>query len=302
MPNLPDPYRIAICVSDLHLTLAAPACRADKDWLAVQADYLQQVKDGAKDLPILCAGDIFDRWNASPELINFALKHLPDGMICVPGQHDLPNHRRDLMHRSGYGVLVEAGKIKDISSGHVHCGKGYKIHGFGWEEEITPVGVEQDVLQIALIHCYCWTTGYSYPGAPETGLVSAYKKNLRGYDVAFFGDNHKGFFADAGSCRVMNVGGFIRRKSDELDYRPVVGVLFSDGTVKRRYLDTSKDKFHTKVKEREETPINLKEFIESLEGLGEHGVDFREAVLQHLQKGELDEPVCEIIKEMLEST
>ena len=116
------PHRIAILCSDLHLSLQRPACRADDDWMGVQAGYLNQLKQLAVDsnysfgtLPIAFAGDLFDKWNVQPELINFALEHLPDGMICVPGQHDLPNHRLDQVHRSGYGVLVAAGKIVDAS-------------------------------------------------------------------------------------------------------------------------------------------------------------------------------------------
>src|SRR5688500_1062308 len=92
---------IAILCADLHLTMKQPACRDDDDWMKTQAGYLSQLKMLQKSetmgpvLPILCAGDIFDKWNAPPELIHFALEHLPDGMICVPGQHDLPNHRME---------------------------------------------------------------------------------------------------------------------------------------------------------------------------------------------------------------
>jgi hypothetical protein len=117
---------IAVLCSDIHLSLKQPPCRAD-DWLSVQKGYLVQLKSlacAAKELwlgnrnttgrpiPILCAGDIFDKWNSPPELIRFALEHLPDGMICVPGQHDLPNHSFEEIHRSAYGVLREAGKIR----------------------------------------------------------------------------------------------------------------------------------------------------------------------------------------------
>src|SRR5687768_17059020 len=117
MPTVQPNYPIAIAISDLHLSLLKPACRADDNWLEVQAHYLKQVRDLAHPdgLPVLCAGDVFDRCNAPAELINFALKHLPDEMICVPGQHDLVGHRIDSMHRCGYGVLKQAGKIIDVS-------------------------------------------------------------------------------------------------------------------------------------------------------------------------------------------
>lgn len=296
------PHVIAILCSDLHLTLQAPACRAETDWLEVQAGYLKQLQTLAKDkIPILCAGDIFDRWNAPAELINFALDHLPDGMICVPGQHDLPNHRRDLMHRSGYGVLVKAGKITDISVGHVHCGEGFNVHGFGWEEDIVPVSPQ--ALEIALIHRYMWVAGASYPGAPTDSQLSAFNKQLRGYDVAVIGDNHLHFTALAGKqCRVFNCGGFIRRKSDEIDRKPTVGLLMSDGSVKAHQLQTAADRFHKDMKKREEIPVNMKEFLDSLEGLGEQALDFRAAVRQHLQNSELETPVKKLIEEIMSKT
>ena len=131
MPPMQEPNAIAILCSDLHLSLTKPACRADKDWMEVQAHYLKQLEDTAGNLPIFCAGDIFDRWNAPPELINFALRNLPDDMLCVPGQHDLPNHRLDEKHRSGYGVLSNAGKIEDLSN------KKHPYHGMGMRKKDT---------------------------------------------------------------------------------------------------------------------------------------------------------------------
>lgn len=296
---MPKCHPIAVAFSDLHLSLKRPACRDDKDWMETQASYLKQVKDVADGLPILCSGDVFDRWNPPPELINFALKHLSDDMICVPGQHDLPLHRIDLMHRSGYGVLVEAGKIKDISSGHVHVSDTFKVHGFGWEEPLKPVAEERSFLQMALIHRYCWTTNHSYPGAPEENHALAFKKQLKGYDVALFGDNHEGFMIETPKDLVIfNCGGFIRRKSDEIDYKPQVGIIYSDGSVMPHFLDTSIDQFQPDVEKRQEVPVNLKAFLDTLENLGEQALDFREAVMQHLS--EVDEKTGQIILKSME--
>ena len=94
---------------------------------------------------------------------------------------------------------------------------------------------------------------------------------------------------------IINCGGFIRRKSDEIDYVPSVGVLYSDGTVKRRRLDTSGDVFHDIPKDKEEVPFNMKDFIAGLESLGEQGLDFRQAVENHLKGEEIDPAVKEII-------
>ncbi len=310
MSTLPKRNLIAVAFSDLHLSLTAPVCRADKDWMAVQAHYLAQVKEIAGNASILFAGDLFDRWNAPPELIYFALKHLPDGMICIPGQHDLPNHSIEDMHRSGYGVLVEAGKIKDISGGITTakvnwlCEEAH-VCGFGWSENIStaPKKYGTEIL-IALIHRYCWADKvHAYPDAPETAHISAFKQSLKGYDVAVFGDNHNEWIAGCGKCTVANTGTLIRRKSDEIRNLPRISKIFSDGTVQLVPLDCGIDKFHPNAKEREqsEVPVDMKRFIEELEGLGEHGLNFREVVKRHLESGDVGAGAAKIIRESLEA-
>lgn len=303
MSSMSKRYPIAIAISDLHLSLTQPICRADKDWMAIQAHYLDQVKETAqglnplKSVPILCAGDIFDRWNTPPELINFALTHLPDGMLCIPGQHDLPNHRINQLHRSGYGVLKETGKIVDVSE-LSHMIEGITIHGFGWGQKIQPLEInrDDDTLHIALIHQYCWTIDHSYSGAPEESHLSSFSKQLDRYDVAIFGDNHKGFLKKLKTGTVvLNVGGFIRRRSDEVAYEPSIGIIYNDGVVEQKRLDTSIDTFHKISKGKEEIPLNVKEFIQGLESLGEHGLNFKEAVENHLRSEEIDKEIKEII-------
>jgi len=296
---------IAILCSDLHLSLTPPACRADEDWLQTQAYYLWWLKDYAKTLPIICAGDIFDRWNASPELIHFALQNLPDGMICIPGQHDLPNHRMDQMHRCGYGVLKQAGKIVDIS-GDYRVENGFVVWGFGWDQEIVPYDVKKinmDLLRqirsipkVAIIHRYVWKNEANrYQDAPEEASLDALKKTLSTYNAVLIGDNHCPWIEDLPGTSIMNCGTFIRRKSDEIPYKVGIGVLLEDGSIIRKRLDTSRDVFQENAKERESTEFDMKEFIEGLENLGEHGINFQEAVEHALRSNECDAETKEIV-------
>lgn len=293
---------IAILCSDLHLTLQKPACRNDKDWMKTQAFYLKQItklQATNSEVKVIVAGDIFDKWNPAPELINFALQYLPTGMICVPGQHDLPNHRIDLMHRSGYGVLDECRKIVDISGEKLVC-RNFTAYGFGWEQEITPLEDRStNKIHIAVVHRYCWKEGHSYPGAPATGNVNHLRKLLKGYNVAVFGDNHKGFLSQFDDTWVMNCGGFIRRKADEKDYRPRVGLLYSNGEVEQHCLELD-DVFHDDAVERDAQAFDMRAFISGLEGLGEQGLDFKEAILQHMEREKTDDATRQIILAALE--
>lgn len=292
---------VAVVCSDLHLTLHPPACRAETDWLAVQRQYLRTLRKIAGNLPVLCAGDIFDRWGPPPELIRFAINELPTDMVCIPGQHDLPNHRLDLMHRSGYGVLVAAEKIQHLDE-PMAIGD-LLVFGSAWDQPI-PVPKPTQRPAILLAHRYVWATEkQAYPGAPESACLGNFKKALAPYEAAIFGDNHKGFSVQCGKCAVFNCGGFLRRKADERQYQPRVGILkwSPDGVVVEPVLlDCTNDKFLAAEKEQTETPVDLKDFLDQLENLGEHGLDFRETVTNYLRGAELSARAKEIVLEALE--
>jgi DNA repair exonuclease SbcCD nuclease subunit len=221
---------------------------------------LREIRDLASSLkvPVICAGDIFDRWNSPPELINFALENLPF-MYAVPGQHDLPSHRTDLIQKSAYHTLELAGRIKTIPSGGMTLSDDLSAHGFGWGCEVTPpyggVGVG-----LAVVHSFIWTDDYGYPGAPMSATVKQFKKKLKGYDAAVFGDNHKGFLAGS----ILNCGTLFRRKADEISYRPSIGVLFLSGAMDRR-------------------PLRIEgEYIESLESVDQPKIDDFGDFMKHL--------------------
>lgn len=292
---------LAILCSDLHLTLQQPACRADTEWMGLQEHYLGWLRETAKGIPVICAGDIFDRWNIVPELINFALEHLPDGMICVPGQHDLPNHSLQQVHRSGYGVLAKAGKIIDLSDGAPYSNGHFVAHGFAWNAELrqrVPLKNNrlESLLHIAVIHKYMWLGDDSkYPGAPESSSFASCKSILKTYNAVVIGDNHKHWKTDYPGTAVMNCGTFIRRKSDEIPYRPRIGALKEDGSIEQIHVPTNLDRFHEKPKEREEVAFNMSDFINGLEELGEHGMNFRAVVEKHLQTEDIDQRTKEII-------
>lgn len=313
----PEPLLI-IC-SDLHLTLKPPACRDDKDWMETQAGYLRQISELAEklgagvragyDLPVVIAGDIFDRWNPASELLGFAFKYLPKMVFAVPGQHDLPNHREEEMYRSGYGVLDIAERIHNLSY-YVERGNRFTLRGFGWGRNIEPLYSDANKLEtkegkcvhIAVAHKFIWdNSSHAYPGVKDDSRVTAFRESLKGYDVAVFGDNHKGFsWKYKGGATVFNCGGFIRRKTDELDYTPRIAVVYSDGSVEPRLLDTKGDRFKDPAKLAEELEIDMESFVKQLEQLGEHGMNFRDIVKRSIESEDIPEPVKALLLKSLE--
>lgn len=317
-----DKYLIAVLCADLHLSGKPPIARSvEEDWLETQASYLRQLRKlcmprrelGASALldnvPCLLAGDIFDKPQVPHEVVNLALKELPTKVYSIAGNHDLPGRRLDTMHRSAYGTLVEAARVIDLKPGKPLVLEGplpLRLWGFPDKCEVTPL-TEPHALyfDIALVHAYIWTQQTGYPGAKDEQRLSAYKKKLHGYDLAVFGDNHKGFLKQVTTskpgelekvCTVLNCGGFMRRKSDEKEYQPSVGLLYSDGSVERRPLDCSQDKF-VDVKEVENylDKIGVDTFIDSLLELGDAAVSFDEMVQRVLDRKKVDERVKEFI-------
>jgi len=278
---------VAIMASDIHLCHKKPIARSpEPDWYEAMSRPLEQLdrlclKSGA---PLIIAGDIFDRWNSNAELINFALEYLPP-CYAIPGQHDLPNHNMDDVGRSAYWTLVKAGKICDLS-GEVITHGNVTMHGFGWNQSITPLPAKKTIrgsIHLAVCHSYIYNKGNSYPGAPKELSVQGYTKNLLGYDAAVFGDNHKGFL----DGYLLNCGTFMRRKADEVDYSPQIGLLTNDGEIITVELDCSEDLFLERsadITMTEETLVGLLEFSRSLTGLSSDSVDFKVQLKQFMAR------------------
>jgi hypothetical protein len=247
---------IAILVADIHLSHTPPIARsAEPDWYAAMArqlDELHKLIRKHKDAIIFCAGDVFDKWNPPVELVNFAIEKLPF-MYAVPGQHDLPNHRYDLMPKSAFWTLVKSAIIGLITpdrpiSWSNRFDRKIIVHGFPWGSDIQPVKKADDAIYLAVAHKYVWKDSKtSYVGAPKENRVEKLANQLAGFDCSVFGDNHLGFSCEietpTGNHHLLNCGTFFRRKIDEIDYSPHVGLLHEDGSISLHFMDVTEDKF-----------------------------------------------------------
>jgi len=302
------PELIAVLVSDIHLSHRPPIARSvEPDWYAAMARPLQELEELQETdngcVPVICAGDVFDKWNSSPELINFALDKLPE-MYAIPGQHDLPYHGIEEIQKSAYWTMERAKKIYDPNLGEpVSLGSGRLVFwGFPYGSELKACpSFFTDVVRLAVAHQYVWTTDKHYVGADPSGQVLTVRKKLKGYDVALFGDNHKGFLLK-GKPTIFNAGTFMRRTSSERDYQPMVGLLHEDGTVKTHFLDTSRDRFldDSVAAGAEQMMLHLEGFLEGLRGLGEAGLDFEKAVESALVEYGASKAVRRVVLEAME--
>lgn len=295
---MPNP--IAVLCSDLHFSHRAPVARsAVPDWYAAMERQWLQIRAEAEEenIPVVVAGDIFDTYRSPPELVNFVIRLFRGLTIyAIPGQHDLPNHVYVDLHRSSYGTLIEAGSIRNLEQSENL--DGLSLWPFPWGFQVESLvhcqSSRDGTVHLAVIHKYVWLNEQTcYPGAPQEASLAVLKKQLVGYDAAVIGDNHKGFHTQVGSCVVLNCGGFMARKSDERNYKPGFGILYSDGTIDRMHFDTSKDRWidPEDMATLIEQPSDLAQLIEEFEQLGAGSLDFAEVLIRTMEKNATPEPV-----------
>lgn len=298
-----DPV-VAIYCSDIHLCSKPPLFRsAEPDWYEAMARPLRQLKElsVSYNVPIICAGDVFDRWNPPPELINFALTNLPV-MYSIPGQHDLPMHSYTDIKKSAYWTLVYSGTLNHLEPGKSVTINNIRLHPFPWGFEVTPLQDPHDLLlEVAVIHAYIWTKKTGYHGAPQGKRAGRWREKLAGYDGVVFGDNHNPFIISLGDGRgsIVNTGGFMVRKSDDR-HKPGVVLLHNSGAVSRYELDISNDKYLDSP----EAAVILEglgrtdDFLSELSSLTDTALNFAEYVRRH--SNELPVSVKKIVLAALE--
>jgi len=306
---------IAILCSDIHLSLKAPIARSSEpNWLDATKRSLDELRSVAEkyDVPIVCAGDIFEKSDPKPELINFAIENLPR-VYAIPGNHDLKNHRYDEIEKSAYWTLVKAGRIKNLNPEYSYRDQegnrdGYPdgklvLFAFPWGFNIESLNDHDkdrtDVVYIAVIHHYIYTNkSNSYPGVSEDNHLSKFRKKLEGYDAVVSGDNHIGFQ----NGKVFNAGTLMRRHINEIDYKPQIGLLHSDGTITPHYLDTSKDLFLDEhlAKAKENQELDISRFLQELKSLGSDSLDFKDTVNRYMDSQKTDDDVRTMVLDSIE--
>lgn len=304
---------IALVISDIHLSSKPPLARlGEKNWWDAQKRYLDQVNDLRikYGVPIFCCGDIFDKWNAPAQLINFAIEHLPNHIYSIPGNHDLPFHVISSIKESAYYTLIAANKIKDLSTLadresmiSVKFDNRY-VHPFPYGAGIEKPAIKKDRINIAIVHKYIHKGGEtSHPQAVEDqdARRNKLRNDLKGYDLSFFGDNHKPF--QLSTQNIYNCGCLIPRRTDEKDTTPSVLTINRNLHVRREWLDTSEDVWldvHNMIDALGDSIVHA-EFIEELRNLGEGALNFIESIKRGLDNFERHPRAKRIIKHIMEA-
>lgn len=301
---------VALAWADLHFSHAKPKARGEDDWYAVMDGYLEQahqIQSEFDGVPFITAGDVCHSWKEPAELLSFLIRRLPMPCYGIPGNHDAPFHSYEQLKRSAYWTLVEAGRIAHLEKGVTYSTGILNLHGFAFGHPVHPNPNPHDMaIEIAVVHDYLWTSPATcFEGAPEEKHIGPTIPNLRGYDTAIFGDNHIGFDYRplTGKTNVYNAGTLMRRRADEVDYKPSIGLIYNDGSVERRYLDVSKDKLNPTVDdgEQEDQPNITLDLSELLAKGAQQTIEFVETVKQWMKANKTSDHVRQKLVEIIDN-
>ena len=273
-----------VLIGDLHIGDLHPECRSD-NYREALARKLTWIQEQWPDVPKVTAGDVFDHWKQSPEMITFAIRYLPRPIVSVRGQHDLPNHSMELADKSAYETLLEAGTIAGEPE-FMSLPGTYQMAGFNWGEVMPPSPIVPTLVArcIAVIHVTVWEVPLVPGQAP--GQATQYLKAHTGWDLILTGDNHQTFVVRDGSRLLVNPGSLMRMRADQMDHRPSVFLYYAnDNRVEQVFVpiaDGVISREHIEVQKQHEQRVSS--FIARLErGDMEVGMSFIDNMTEYLR-------------------
>lgn len=217
----------AILCADLHLRQTVPVCRKDDYLLAMvnKLKFIQDLSKVHKDIPVLCAGDVFDTWKGDRILTLLTLAHalLPDYFVCVAGQHDLPNHSYEHASASPLFFLHNCLRaiVLSLHTEYVTWKQGpshLNVKGLSWEDEDK----SSEPVDVLLLHRMVWHKKKPFPGAPDKGSAISILKQFPYARCIVTGDNHEPFIVRKKDRVLVNCGSMMRMDITQEDYKPCV--------------------------------------------------------------------------------
>jgi DNA repair exonuclease SbcCD nuclease subunit len=300
----------AILISDLHLTDKTPVSRMD-DYIEAQKRKLEFLKKLSKEnnnCLILCAGDVFDYWKATPWLCSFAYKYLPEPFICIPGQHDLPGHSLDEYPKSALGLMDSVGKVCVINDWRKPIiGNNLFIVGvpYGKLDEFDPkeITFPKRKRKILLLHTLIWLDKrptWSKGDYTANEILGRYAEY---FDLILTGDNHQRFISLKNKTTILiNPGSVMRITADQANFQPRCFLYYAeDNTVKDIDFPIQKNVVTREhIEEKAQKDERIQAYIERMNKDFEMGLSFRRNLEIFFEENNVPKKVREIIWKAME--
>jgi len=286
---------------DIHLRANPPEMRID-DYLGEQEKKLKYTFRRIPENSLVAfPGDIF---NSSKEpywliemFMNILNKRKDLHYLFVPGQHDQRFHNLDL-HNTPIRLLhagVKNSTILDVRGSLI---RDFLIYGRHYEAPIPKPCENAKNKQILLAHKMLIKDEDLYPGQ-EAVLAKSFMR-IYPYDIIISGDNHMRFTETYKDRILVNMGSFMRMKTDQKKHQPAIAIIddlkinFIEIPVKSANEVFAKKE--SKVKELVQT-IG-KDFIHGIKEDERKGVTFIDRLNKKLRKE--DEDVRNVIADCLQ--
>lgn len=285
----PNTKADAILCGDVHIRDTKPKCRTD-DFEEAQWEKLKFISDlqVEHDCPVLCSGDLFDYWKPSLHLLAKTVERLPKQFYTVYGNHDLPQHNLELVHKSGVHLLDKADVLNVLPG--VHWG-------------MKPV--KEDIIKVAgkkaiAWHIHTYKKKEPWPGCASPKAIGLLKRYPE-FDLILTGDNHLPFVQKYDGRVLVNPGSMTRQTADQIDFKPRVYLYYAKANeVQPIYLPIRKgvvSREHLEEKQNKENRIHA--FISSLDGDMKY-FNFEKDLLSFIERNPIKKKTKEIILEAIE--
>ncbi len=302
----------AILCADWHLRTATPICRTD-DYFSAQAAKVKVIIDLSNKykIPILHAGDLFDKAKSSQYLEQWSIQNLTTGIHCVPGNHDLPNHNLKLIRHSSLGVMEASGRVSILKQDKAtrlsctHSDVVYSVHSLPWGTPLesihsTKMGNESGINVLILHHLVAKNEDDLWYGA-ESEQGNQLLKKLKQFQLVLCGHNHQSFVVKNKKQVLVNPGSLMRMNTTQEDYKPCVYLWYAKtNEVKPYYLPIEENVIDAShIESKQERDKRMEKFINKLDDDYEIGLSFEHNIEEYFNNNKTRKETKEIVWEAI---
>jgi predicted phosphodiesterase len=282
-----------ILTADIHLRSDNPICRLDNYAEEAQWEKLKFISKIQKryDCPVLHAGDLFNHWKPSPELLSKTIENIPNKFWTVYGNHDLPQHSMELANKCGVYTLQKAEKVTILNIGHWNYTP--KPEEYSWQGQITDE-IERKIL---VWHKTVYQEKEDWMDSTSAMSAKRVLKKYPQYDLIVTGDNHQSFVEQYKGRLLVNVGSMTRSTASQIEYQPRIFLWYAEtNTVKSMKIPIKADVISREhLEEVEKRDSRIDSFVNSLNGDWDSGLTFEENLALFEQKNTIRQSVMQII-------
>jgi DNA repair exonuclease SbcCD nuclease subunit len=282
----------------------------DDNWLETQRAALACLAAyaGQYKADILVIGDIFHSTNETTnEVIGLVqelallLNKIDRRLYILAGNHDLPQHNLDNIHRSAFQILLNSKNIFHLDQLKLNDGKhSVKVSAANFGAD--------DVLDAEIVfkHILCFPENEKIPPSDKIVKPSELFTQFNNAKYIFTGDYHRNFVYTKGKTKkLLNPGCLLKQAADMIDYEPSVFLIdFENGELTYKTCpipDNEKLVTDEYLETEKERNSRIEAFIERIRENGQVTFDFIENIHNLMKNNEIDNEVKKIIMELTEN-